>query len=139
MKPLLAIYRSREFINFLLAGGAAAAANFGSRFLFERWLDYLPSVVAAFGVGLVTAFLLNRLFVFPSSGRGLHRELAWFTVFNAAAFPVTLGCAVLLHAYVLSHVLPEAMSKALSHAIGIVLPVVLNFAAHKFITFRRAA
>ncbi|HEY8574532.1 GtrA family protein [Phenylobacterium sp.] len=138
MKALLSIYLTREFKNFLLAGGAAAAANFGSRFVFDLWLEYLPSVVAAYGVGLATAFLLNRLFVFPPSGKGLRRELAWFAFFNALAFPVTLGAALFLHSHLFGHFLPDAASKALAHGVGIILPVVVNFAAHKFITFRPA-
>lgn len=138
MKRLVAIYRTREFGHFLLAGGAAAAANFGSRFVFDVWLPYAAAVIAAFAVGVLTAFSLNRAFVFPASGRGLRRELAWFAFFNVAALPVTLGCAVLLHTYLFDHFLPAALSKAVSHAIGIVLPVIINFVAHKFVTFRRA-
>jgi len=40
------------------AGGTAAAANFGSRFIFHPWMRYEWAVRLAFLVGLATCFLL---------------------------------------------------------------------------------
>jgi putative flippase GtrA len=132
----LSLFLTRQFMQFLLVGGLAAIANFGSRFYFELFFSFEGAVIAAFGVGLAVAFVLNKTAVFPNSGRTLAAEIWWFCFFNGLAFPVTLGISSLLHWNVFSHFLPGALSKALSHAVGIVLPVFVNFAAHKFITFR---
>jgi putative flippase GtrA len=130
------LYLTGQFGKFLLAGGFAALANFLSRFAFEPRLGFSASVVAAYGVGFLTAFALNKAFVFPASGRPLHEEMGWFFLFNALAFPVVVGASVALDAYVLGRWLPQSLSQAGAHAIAIMLPVFINFAAHKFITFR---
>jgi putative flippase GtrA len=32
-------FASKQFVGFLLTGGVAAAVNFGSRILLNRWMD----------------------------------------------------------------------------------------------------
>lgn len=121
---------------FLIAGGCAALANFASRFAFEPSLGFRGAVAAAYGVGLVVAFTLNRAFVFPASGKPLHTEVGWFCLFNALAFPVVISASILLNAYAFGPLLPQGPSETLAHGIAILLPVFANFAAHKFVTFR---
>ena len=54
---------SRQFILFLFAGGLAAAVNFGSRIALSHWMDYVPSIIIAYLLGMMSAFMLNKLFV----------------------------------------------------------------------------
>jgi putative flippase GtrA len=136
LQRLISLYLTGQFGKFLIAGGFAALANFVSRFAFEPWLGFWGGVVAAYGVGFFTAFILNKVFVFPASGKPLREEMGWFFLFNALAFPIVLGASVVLNAYVLGRWLPEKLSEAGAHGIAIILPVFVNFAAHKFITFR---
>ncbi|MFG1463245.1 GtrA family protein [Xanthobacter sp. DSM 24535] len=135
MKRLIAFYMNGQFGKFLLAGGLAAGLNFGSRFIFDLFFNYWISVSLAYLVGFFTAFTLNRLFVFPASGKALHREMAWFFLFNALAFPPVLAVAVGLER-AFSHIAPLWIAEAAAHGIAIIMPVFVNFAAHKFITFR---
>ncbi|HQS09679.1 MAG: hypothetical protein B7Y12_18310 [Rhizobiales bacterium 24-66-13] len=135
MQRLIALYVNGQFGKFLLAGGLAAVTNFASRFGFDLYFNYRVSVSLAYLVGFLTAFTLNRLFVFPASGKALHTEMSWFFLFNALAFPVVLGASVGLDR-LFSPFLPAALAQAGAHAIAIMLPVFVNFAAHKFITFR---
>ncbi|MFG1421248.1 GtrA family protein [Roseixanthobacter liquoris] len=135
MQRLIALYVNGQFGKFLLAGGFAAVINFASRFGFDLYFSYWVSVSLAFLVGVLTAFTLNRMLVFPASGKPLHTEVSWFFLFNALAFPVVLGASVGLD-HLFSHFMPAALAQAGAHAIAIMLPVFVNFAAHKFITFR---
>jgi len=137
LQRLVAVYFTGQFGRFLIVGGLAALLNFASRFAFESSLGFSGSVAAAFGVGFLSAFVLNKAFVFPASGKPLREEMGWFFLFNALAFPIVLGGSILLNAYVLGPWLPAKLSEAAAHAIAIVLPVFVNFAAHKFITFRQ--
>jgi putative flippase GtrA len=136
LRRVLSLYLTGQFGKFLIAGGLAALANFASRFAFEPWFGFWGGVVAAYGVGFFTAFALNKAFVFPASGKPLREEMGWFFLFNALAFPIVLGASVVLNAYVFSRWLPERLSETIAHGIAIMLPVFVNFAAHKFITFR---
>lgn len=136
MQRLFSLYLTRQFGKFLVAGGLAALANFASRFAFEPQLGFWASVVAAYGVGFLTAFFLNKAFVFRASGKPLHKEIGWFFLFNALAFPVVVGASIVLNAYVFGRWLPENLSQAGAHGIAIMLPVFVNFAAHKFVTFQ---
>ena len=49
-----------QFIRFLAAGGTAALANFGSRFLISEFLAFEYAVVLVFFIGLGTGYLLSR-------------------------------------------------------------------------------
>lgn len=136
MQRLYSLYRTDQFGKFLIAGGLAALANFTARFALEPLLGFLQSVIAAFAVGFLVAFLLNKIFVFPASGKPLRQELGWFFLFNAIAFPVVIGASIFLNIYVFGPWLSQDLSKAAAHGTAIILPVFINFAAHKFITFR---
>lgn len=135
MRRVVSLYLSGEFGKFVLAGGTAAGLNFASRFVFEPYMPYAAAVAAAYGVGVITAFTLNRIFVFPASGKPLHHEISWFFLFNALAFPVVIAASSGL-AWLFAHGVDKSLAKAAAHAIGIVLPAVVNFAAHKFVTFK---
>ena len=55
-----------EFLRFLVAGGIAAGANFGSRFVFSMFLEYGFAVFFAYLIGMLVAFLLMRGHVFDA-------------------------------------------------------------------------
>ena len=70
--------RNTSVIGYLASGGIAAAANYGSRFVFSLWLPFEAAVVAAYLVGMVTAFLLMRRFAFTDSQKTVGRMgLTW--------------------------------------------------------------
>ena len=52
------IFLNKQFTLFVVTGGIAAAANFGSRILFNRWMDFSSAVILAYITGMVVAFLL---------------------------------------------------------------------------------
>lgn len=136
MRSLAAFYWNGVFAKFLVAGGLAALANFASRPVLERLMGFGPAVALAYGVGVVVAFTLNRIFVFPASGKPMRYEIAWFCVFNALAFPVVLGASVALKAFVFGPWLKPGPAEAAAHGVAILIPVVFNFAAHRLVTFR---
>jgi putative flippase GtrA len=136
LQRLHSLYFTTQFGKFLVAGGFAALANFLTRFAFEPFLGFWRSVTAAYLVGFLVAFALNKIFVLPGSGKSLRQELGWFFLFNAIAFPVVIGASMLLNTYIFGQWFPPELSKAAAHGIAIILPVFVNFAAHKFITFR---
>ena len=137
LQRLIAFYWNGVFLKFLAAGGLAALANFAARLAAQPWLGFRGAVVAAFFVGLTVAFVLNRAFVFPASGKPLRQEMTWFLLFNLLAFPLIVGGSVLLRP-VFGHVLPASLAEAAAHGVAIMIPVVFNFAAHQLVTFARS-
>lgn len=135
MQRLIAFYWNGVFLKFLLAGGLAALANFAGRLAAQPFLGFQGAVVAAFFVGLTVAYVLNRAFVFPASGKPVRQEVTWFFVFNLIAFPIILGGSVVLRDHLFGRVLPQSLAEAAAHGCAILIPVVFNFAAHRLVTF----
>jgi putative flippase GtrA len=125
----------------LLAGGLAALINFGSRFFYNMFVDFSTAVVLAFITGLTTAYILNKIYVFTSSGNTVLQEMGWFVLVNVFALAQTWGLSVYL-VQVLPDYLPsqgsgrEELAEALAHGAGILLPVFTSYIGHKYLTFR---
>ena len=132
---LRSISAKNQFAGFLIAGGIAAVVNFLSRIAFNVFFGYAISIVLAYLVGMVTAFLLNRHGVFASSGKSVHVEVAWFTLVNFLAVLQTLGISLLLANVIFPKLGLVAFRKEVAHAIGIVVPVVTSYFGHRHWTF----
>jgi putative flippase GtrA len=127
----------REALRFLIVGALAAAANFGSRFLFSLVVPFATAIVLAFFVGLTTAFVLNRSWVFvraqPTTWQG---EAVRFTIVNLAGLVLTLGVSLWLADTVLPALGAGRAREAIAHFCGIAATVVTSYVAHKWWTFR---
>lgn len=127
---------SRTFILFLVAGGLAALANFGSRIAFSQVMGYVPAIVLAYCVGMVTAFVLNRVFVFQSTTNALHNQVIWFIAVNIAAVLQTVAISLFLRDWLLPSIGMGFHPDAVAHAVGVVVPVATSYLGHKHFTFR---
>ena len=126
----------QQFILFLLSGGIAAAANWGSRFAFSLWMPFEAAVVCAFIVGLVTGFLLMRAFVFAGGGRPIAPQAGRYLVVNAAALAQTLIVSVALAHWALPALGVHEHAEAIGHLVGVLFPVVTSYFMHRTYTFR---
>ena len=126
----------QQFLRFALAGGLAALANFGSRFVFSLWLPYAAAIVAAYVVGMVVAFVLMRRFVFPAHTRPLQHQVLSFAVVNGLAVAQTLVVSLFLAGWALPRWGVRAHAEAIAHAVGVAVPVLTSFLAHRAVTFR---
>lgn len=127
---------SRQFLSFLLTGGIAAAVNFTSRIAYNRWVDFPVAVVLAYITGMITAFVLAKLFVFSDSKQGLQRSAMFFCLVNAVAVFQTWAISMLLAYYVLPSLGVTQYVHELSHAVGVVVPVFTSYLGHKRWSFR---
>lgn len=133
---MIRVFVSRQFMLFLLTGGTAAAVNFFSRIFYNQWLDYSASIIVAYLTGMVTAFVLARLFVFTESSQDWHRSALIFTLVNVVAATQTWAISMGLAYYVLpsagvTHFVPE-----IAHAAGVTFPVFTSYLGHKHWSFR---
>ena len=127
---------SRRFILFIAAGGIAAGANFGSRILLSHWLNFVPAIILAYCVGMVTAFLLNRLFVFGNASNSLRNQIGWFIIVNLIAVAQTLVISLALVDYILPAMHVVSYRETIAHGVGVAIPAFTSYLGHKHLSFK---
>lgn len=127
---------SRQFVLFVVAGGLAAAVNFGSRIVISHWLHYVPSILIAYCLGMITAFTLNKLFVFNQARNLLRQQVLWFIAINLAAVVQTVAISLLLARWLLPALGVDFHNETIAHAVGVAVPVITSYIGHKRFSFR---
>jgi putative flippase GtrA len=127
---------SRNFLMFLLTGGFAAAVNWGSRIVYNLWMPYSAAIVVAYITGMITAFVLAKLFVFTQSTQSTGRSVFFFTLVNLVAVLQTWGVSIGLAYYVLPWAGIDWHARELAHLIGVVVPVFTSYVGHKRWSFK---
>lgn len=133
---MIAAFRSRQFLGFLVTGGIAAAVNFGSRIVLNEWMPFWLAVIVAYLAGMFTAFVLARVFVFGAGEQSVGSSLLRFALVNVVAIAQTWAISMLLAYWILPalgvrHFVPE-----IAHAVGIVVPVFTSYLGHKHWSFK---
>jgi putative flippase GtrA len=128
-------FMSRQFLGFLLTGGLAALVNFGSRILYNQWVDFSSAVVLAYLTGMVTAFILARSFVFTQSSRSVQRSAIFFVMVNGVAVLQTWAISMALY-YLLPMAGVTRWVPEIAHAVGVVVPVFTSYLGHKRFSFK---
>jgi putative flippase GtrA len=126
----------RRFALFLVAGGIAAAANYGSRFGFSLWFSYPVAIVLAYMVGMAVAFALMRQYVFDGRGKALAPQIVRFVGVNVLAVLQTLVVSLLLARWLLPMFGVTSHVEAIAHAVGVAVPVLTSYVGHRLATFR---
>lgn len=125
-----------QFLRFLFAGGIAAAANYGSRFVFSLWFGYGLSIVLAYLVGMVLAFVLMRQHVFTASKGALEVQIAKFVAVNLLAVLQTLIISLVLARWAFPMMGVVDHAEATAHLVGVMVPVVTSYFGHRLLTFK---
>ena len=126
----------KRFVYFALAGGLAALCNFGSRILLSQIFSYSIAIVLAYLIGMVTAFVLNRTFVFPEGNESIRKQAGWFVAVNLFAVLQTLAISLLLARFVFPATGFEFHPETVAHAVGVAVPIFSSYIGHKRLTFR---
>ncbi len=125
-----------QFWRFLLAGGIAAAANYGARFVFSLWMTYEWAISVAFLVGLAVGFALMRGYVFNAQGKALWPQVAKYCAVNFVALLQTLIVSVVLARWILPGIGVVSHAEALGHLAGVLVPIGTSYFGHRMATFR---
>jgi putative flippase GtrA len=132
-------FLSRQFLAFLLTGGTAAAVNFGSRIVYNLWMGFSAAILLAYLTGMVTAFVLAKLFVFRESRQPTHRAAMFFVLVNVVAVVQTWAISMALGYYVLPALGVDRYARELAHAVGVAVPVFTSYLGHKRWSFAAGA
>ncbi len=131
---------TREFMEFIAACGFAAVVNFVSRIVLSRFIAYAPAIVAAYLMGMATAFFLCKFFVFKAgvTGRAKQEGIA-FVLVNMVAVLQTLGVSLLLADYLFPKTGWTFYPREVAHFVGICVPVFSSYFGHKYFSFGTSA
>ncbi|MDZ7661897.1 GtrA family protein [Thiohalophilus sp.] len=127
-----------EFMQFLVVGGFAALVNFVSRIIINEWVGYRLAVILAYLVGMLTAFILSKIYVFEKSGRHHWHELRDFTLVNLLAVVQVWLISVGLAEYLFPAVGYTFYAPEVAHLIGLAIPAVTSYLGHKYYSFRKS-
>ena len=125
----------KRFALFLFAGGIAALVNILSRIAFNWLMPYEVAIVVAYLCGMTTAYLLNKRFVFASSGRGVASEYTRFALVNLAAVAQVWIVSVGLARLVFPAISFIWHAETVAHVIGVTIPVFTSYLGHKHFSF----
>jgi putative flippase GtrA len=127
---------SKQFLIFLVTGGIAALVNFFSRMLFNLYWNFSTSVLLAYLVGMFTAFILAKLFVFKESTQSIHHSAVIFGLVNVVAAAQTWGISMGLDYYILPEFGVTHFAPEIAHAAGVLFPVFTSYLGHKRCSFK---
>ena len=126
-----------QFLKFLVTGGIAALVNLLSRYALNFVMSFEGAVVVAYLLGMTTAYLLARRFVFDASGRSVASEVRRFVLVNIVALGFVWVISVGLARVVFPAIGMTWHANDIAHLIGVLAPAVTSFIGHRFYTFAR--
>ncbi len=126
----------RQFVLFLITGGIAALINIASRIGFSQVLRFELAVLAAYAIGMVTAYVLARRYVFLQTQQSIKRSFAAFALINLAAVLQTWLVSIGIRSWLFPIIGVAALVDLIAHSFGVVVPVITSFFGHKYISFR---
>ena len=126
-----------EFLKFLVTGGLAALVNVASRYALNLVMPFEVAVVVAYLIGMTTAYILARLFVFQRSDRSIGSEFRRFTLVNLVALVLVWVISVGLARFVFPALAFTWHADDIAHLIGVLAPAVSSYFGHRLYTFAR--
>ena len=123
------------FLKFVVAAGLSVPVNLGSRILFSRAMPFEIAIVLSHVCGMLTAYLLTKLFVFAPSGRNAASELSRFALVNLASVAQTWIVAVGLVRFVFPALGVVRATELLAHAMGLAFASITAFYGHRRFSF----
>jgi putative flippase GtrA len=100
------------------------------------WLGFSSAVILAYITGMITAFILAKLFVFKESQQSVQRAAMFFILVNVVAVLQTWLISMGLAYYLLPSLGFTNFVKEIAHAAGVVVPVFTSYLGHKHLSFR---
>nr|WP_245307294.1 GtrA family protein [Rhizobium altiplani] len=126
---------SRPFVRFALSGGVAAAINILSRMALSQVTTYSVAIVCAYVVGMTTAFVLMKLYVFEKSARHAGSEYLRFAGVNVIALVQVWAVSLILARNVFPLINFHFHAETIAHVIGVLSPIATSYFLHKYFTF----
>ncbi|MDR2352713.1 MAG: GtrA family protein, partial [Deltaproteobacteria bacterium] len=126
----------KKIFKFIVSGGIAAFVNLISRWILFHFLPYTVSITIAYILGMLTAFIIFKFFVFDSGQSGkTKKEVLFFILVNIFALIQTLIISVFLAEILFPYIDFKFYPYDIAHIIGVAIPVLSSYLLHKKFTF----
>lgn len=126
-----------QFVRFLVTGGIAAIVNLMSRRLLDLVMPFELAVAVAYLLGMTTAYVLARMFVFETLGCSVASEFWRFAAVNMVALVPVWSVSVGLARGLFPAIGFTWHADDIAHLIGVLSPVVTSYLGHRHFSFRR--
>ena len=128
--------KRKEFLFFVISGGIAAIINIITRVILSKIFNFEIAVILAYFVGMLTAFLLTKKFVFIKSRKRITKSFAAFALVNLFALIQTWVVSVVLSNLLLPAIGIILYKDLIAHSTGVMIPVFSSYFGHKYISFK---
>ena len=135
MKHILESFISKQFLHFLIAGGIAAAVNFGVGYTLAGYLPWHGDIVVGYVAGMATAFFLFEQKVFGEHPESRQRSVLFFVAVNALGLLQTWVIYAALMQWIFPRVTWLFFPAEIARAIAIITPTLTSYIGHKYFTF----
>ena len=125
-----------EFFQFLFVGGIAAAINFISRIGLNQYFSYSTSIILAYIIGMVIAFIMFKQYVFAKSGQHYLKEVRGFVIVNIFGIIQVWAISIALAEYFFPYISFTFYSKEIAHFIALGIPAISSYFGHKYFSFK---
>jgi putative flippase GtrA len=126
----------REFARFVVAGIAATVANLAALWGALFLVSYKVALLAGIAAGLMTSFLLSKLFAFGSaSWRRAGGEGMRFLLVYAVGCVVYWGVSVIGRSLLMSYQAPHTIAELGGALTGAGTMLLTSYFGHRFITY----
>ncbi|MEP3477403.1 MAG: GtrA family protein [Hyphomicrobiales bacterium] len=126
-----------QFLRFLITGGIAAIINLSSRYVLNLFITFEIAIVFAYLIGMLSAYILARIFVFDTTGRSVASELQRFAIVNVFALVLVWFVSVGFARFIFPAINFNWHSNDIAHFIGVMVPAITSYFAHRFFTFSK--
>ena len=127
--------KNKEFLLFLFSGGLAALVNIFSRSIFSFFLDFKTSIIYAYILGMITAYILSRKIVFFSK-KNVLKSFFYFAIVNFLAIIQTYYISIWTKEIILPYIGINQFIELIAHSVGVAFPVFTSYFGHKYISFK---
>ncbi len=126
----------RQFILFIITGGTSALINILSRIILSNFLRFEISILISYGIGMITAFLLAKRFVFLNSKKSIKKSFPAFALVNLISVLQTFFVSIFIKNWLIIFFDNLSFIELISHTCGLGILVFTSFYGHKYITFK---
>ena len=126
----------RQFILFIITGGTSAIINILSRIILSNFFRFEIAILISYGIGMITAFLLAKRFVFLNSNKSIKKSFPAFALVNLLSVLQTFFVSIFIKNWLINIFNNLSFIELISHSFGLGILVFTSFYGHKYITFK---